>query len=173
MDGKSMTAEDLQGLMTLMDDVRCDIIEAQKQIAAAHVITDSMAQVQDFTQAIQKTCDTLLRRLEEPVVPGLQGSLDEILQVTRAEKQAAPLQTKRLAGLAVGLALLSGACGWYVGHTPTVVVQRARLMESVHAVLMERPALVPAELKTKLAAVYGQHGFARELMSQPQKGAKP
>jgi hypothetical protein len=173
MDGKSMTVEDLQGCMTLMDDVRCDIIEAQKQIAAARVITDSLAQVQDFTQAIQKTCDTLLRRLEEPVVPGLQGSLDEILQVMRAEKQAPPRSTKRLAGLAVGLALLSGVVGWSIGHTPAVVVQRARLMEGVHAVLMERPALVPAELKTRLAAVYVQHGFARELLSPPQKGTKP
>jgi hypothetical protein len=143
--------------------------------ALARLVLESTEVTEALTKAIQATCDTLLRRLEEPVVPGLQGSLDEILQVMRAEKQQHPLNHKRLVGIGLGLVLLSGVVGWSIGQTTArVVVQRARLMEGVHAVLIERPALVPAELKAKIVAVYAQHGFARELLSPPpQKGGKP
>jgi hypothetical protein len=122
-----------------------------------------------FTKAIEKTCDTLMRRLDEPVVPGLQGSLEEILQVMRAEKQPARLNMKRLLGAALGLVLVSGSLGWYVGHTPVVIRQRASLMEHVHGVLVERAPNMPADLKAKLTTVYTQHGFALE----PPRGAKP
>jgi hypothetical protein len=163
----------------MLDMVRAEVIEEVKGLApvvqeaqasqAVHLMKKSTEAMQGFTAAIEKTCDTLLRRLDEPVVPGLQGSIDEILQVMRAEKQPPPLNTKRLVGLALGLVLVSGSLGWYVGQTPAVIRQRASLMEHVHGVLVERYPTVPTELKAKLTTVYTQHGFALE----PPRGSKP
>jgi hypothetical protein len=123
-----------------------------------------------FTKAIEKTCDTLVRRLDEPVVPGLQGSLEEILQVMRAEKQPARLNMPRLMSIALGLVLVSGGLGWYLGSAPTVVRQRASLMQHVNGILTERSQSLPADLRAKLATVYAQHGFPSP---EQQRGGKP
>jgi hypothetical protein len=158
-----LTKEQWDACMVLMDDVRAEIVEAQKTLAA------SVPQTQALTLAIDATCATLLRRLDEPVVPGLQGALDEILQVMRAERQRPRLNWKRLAGLGGALVLLSGFAGWYVAYTPRLVRQQATLMQHINAVLLERQSALPADLKAKLGAVYTQQGFP----TLEQQGRKP
>jgi hypothetical protein len=68
------------------------------------------------------------------------------------------------------MALLSGGLGWYVGQTPPVIRQRANLMEHVNAVLVERQQVLPADLKSKLQAIYAQQGFPS---LERQRGGKP
>ena len=136
--------------------------------ALARLMLDHTETAEAFTAAIKATCDTLTRRLDEPVVPGLQGHLDEILQVLRAEKQPARLDWKRLLGGSVGLVLLSGIGGWWIGTPAPGVQQRAVLMEHVNAALLERQSSLPADVKAKLATLYRQYGFP----SLDQQGGK-
>jgi hypothetical protein len=135
--------------------------------ALAQAILDNTDEAQALTKTIQATCDTLLRRLDEPVLPGLQGALEEILDVMRADKQPAPVSSRWLVGCGLGLVLLSGALTWYVSHCragspPAVLQRRAVLMEHVNAVLVERYSSLPADLKAKLTTVYSKQGFALE-----------
>jgi hypothetical protein len=138
--------------------------------ALARLVLESTEVAEALVKAIQATCDTLLRRLDEPVIPGLQGSLDEILEVMRAEKQPPRLNMPWLMSIALGLVLVSGGLGWYVGYTPAAIRQRANLMEQVNAVLVERQQTLPPEVKSKLATIYTQQGFAPV---EKQRGGKP
>jgi hypothetical protein len=166
-------------VLVMLDTVRAEITQQLKGLAeeltqsqtgdlAKHMQEHTRA-AQEHTKAIQTTCDTLLKRLDEPVVPGLQGSIEEILQVVRAEKQAPQQDWKRLAALGGAVALLSGLAGWYVGHTPRLVRQQAVLMQHVNAVLVERLPALPADVKAKIQAVYKQQGFP----TLEHQGGKP
>lgn len=177
---------DNDAVLVMLDTVRGELIEEMKALALlmtepladvqldalakiSKQLTENTAQTRDLVAQVEKTCDTLVRRLDEPVMPGLQGSIEDIIQTLHAEKQPPVLDWRRLAGIGVGIALLSGVLGWWIGATPLAQRQQARLMEQVHGVLVERYQTLPPELKTRLTTVYNKQGF---LLEAP-RGGKP
>ena len=109
-----------------------------------------------MTVIIEQTGQTLLKRLDAPIAPELEGTVKEILGLVRAgpakKKQRWYQDVRTPVGiLALALAIVAGR--------PYLAGRRTDVFAALNPVIVQAyPSLSPA-VKAKLDTVYTQHGY--------------
>jgi hypothetical protein len=158
-----MPKQDLDALIVLADDVRTEIVQAQKVIVEALTGPPN--------PALQAQLDALQQAITNPPDTGVPQQLAEVLAVlTRpAPKALRPSWQWMAAGLLTGV--LCWGAGWGVARWESGKVSReAALMRAMDSILVERYALLPVPVQQSLTQVYKQFDF--QDPGQRKRGAK-
>jgi hypothetical protein len=130
MSGESVPQEDLQGLMALLDDVRCEVIEAQKQIATAK---------SGIPDGLQAQLDAIWSAVSHPVPDASLPLLEELLQVLAPKPVTRPWWHRWVwpsAGVLLGV--LCFGLGWWQGSPTREARLWGTLGQQVDRVLVEQ-----------------------------------
>ena len=146
----SLPADKMDALLVVIDDARCEVIEAQKLIIAALTGPPNAA--------LQAQLDAVAQAVANPPDTGVPAQLDEVLALLTR-----PAPTRRFVYVwpaAVTMALLLGlAGGWTSARCPREVRTEATLMRQLDPVLVEKyDAMTPA-LQSAVSAVYAKVGL--------------
>jgi hypothetical protein len=142
-----LTKHEWDAFMVLMEDVRTEVIEAQKRITEALAAPPHAA--------LQAQLDGLARAVANPPDTGVSAQLDEVLALLT--RPAPRRQPAVVWPAAVPLALVLGlAGGWVTARCPQDVRTEATLMRQIDSLLVDKYDALPAGVQASVNGAYAK-----------------